>query len=108
MKPEQPARCPVCKRLRKRSNPANARYWLLLHTISEKIKPEGIQHSPEVWHVYMKQRFLGVDEVRMPNGHELKIPKSSAELDVDQFNEFMARVEEWAMSRNVYLEEMPA
>ena len=103
---EPSARCPVCKRLRKRSNPANARYWLLLHTISEKIKPEGIQHSPEVWHVYMKQRFLGVDEFRMPNKQEMRIPKSSAELDTEEFNEFMRKVEEFAMSRNVYLDSM--
>ena len=106
MKAEPPARCPTCHRLKKRSNPANARYWLLLHLVSEGIKPEGMQHSPEVWHTYFKQRFIGVDEYRLPNGKTLQIPKSSAELDTQEFNEYMQKVEEFAMSRNVYMDEM--
>lgn len=107
MKAEAPARCPACKRLKKRSNPANARYWLLLHLMSEGIKPEGMQHSPEVWHQWAKSKFLGMDEYRLPNGKLLQVPKSSAELDTQEFNEFMRQVEEFAMSRNVYMDTEP-
>ena len=99
-------RCPTCRQLKKRSNPANARYWLLLHLISDNVKPEGQQHAPEVWHVYMKQRYIGVDEVKMPNKQVLLMPKSSADLNTAEFAEYMANVEAWAMERNVYLDEM--
>ena len=100
------ARCPVCKRLKKRSNPANGRYWLLLHLIADGLKPEGKQHSAEVWHVYFKQRFLGVDEVTMPNKKVIQIPKSSAELDTDEFGTYMMQVELWAQERNIFMDEL--
>ena len=99
-------RCPVCKRLKKRSNPANARYWLLLHMIAEKVKPEGKEFSPESWATYFKMRYLGADEVVMPNGKTINVPKSSAELDTEEFAEYMMKCEVWAQERGVYMEEM--
>lgn len=103
---EKSSRCPVCKRLKKRSNPSNARYWLLLHLIAEGVKPEGKDYSPETWHAYMKMRFIGADEIKMPNGKTINVPKSSAELDTQEFNEFMMQVEIWAQERNIFMEEL--
>jgi len=105
MKPEI-TRCPTCKRKKSRSNPANARYWLLLHLIADKILPEGKAHSAEVWHEYFKQRFIGVDEFALPNGKVLHRAMSSADLDTAAFADYMLAVEEFAMSRNVYLDDM--
>lgn len=101
----KPERCPVCKRLRKRSHAANARYWLLLHVIADNVRPEGKQFSAEAFHLYFKQRFLGADEIAMPNGKVFIQPKSSAELDKDEFADYMMRVEVWANERDVYLDE---
>ena len=99
-------RCKTCHRLFKRSNPANARYWLLLHLISDNLKPEGEAHTAEVWHQYFKQRYLGMDEVRLPNKKVIQTPKSSAELDTQEFAEYMAKVEQWGIEHKVYMEEM--
>lgn len=101
-------RCPTCKRRYTRSHPANARYWLLLHLISERLKPQGAAFSADTWHTYMKSRFLGCDEHTLPNGRQLQIPRSSANLDVAEFNEFMTAVEVWATEHDVYLDEMPS
>lgn len=98
-------RCPTCHRKRTRSNQANARLWLLYHLIAEKVRPEGQQHSAEVWHQYFKQRFLGMDEVTLPNKKVIQFPKSTSELDTAEFNEFMEKVEHWAMERDIYLDE---
>lgn len=106
MKAEAPKRCPKCHRLMKRSNPANARYWLLLHLIADKIKPEGKTYTPEQYHIYFKSRFIGVDEVTLPNKRTIQIPKSSADLDTQEFAEYMAKVEEWAQEREVYMDEL--
>lgn len=80
----------------------------MLHLIAEKIKPQGQQYSAEVWHSYFKQRYIGADDVRLPNGKTLVIPKSSADLDVAEFNEYMTQVEVWAAEHEVWLEDMPA
>ena len=98
-------RCKTCHRLFKRSNPANARYWLLLHLISEKVRPENQTYSPESFHTYFKSKYLGMEEIKMPNGKVAQYPKSSANLDVAEFADFMTKVEIWAQEREVYLED---
>lgn len=101
-------RCPTCGRKVKRSNPANARYWLLLHVAAEKLRPSGEQYSAETFHVYYKMKFLGADDVKMPNGKVVAIPRSSAELAKDEFHEYVFKVESELNERGVYLDEMPA
>ncbi len=99
-------RCPTCHRLKKRSNPANARYWLLLHMIAEKIKPMGILYSAEQYHEYFKQRYLGADEMVLPNGKAVNIRHSTADLDTQEFAEYMGKVEQWGIEHDVYLDEL--
>jgi len=104
--PSKPDRCPTCHRRHRRSNPANARYWLLLHAIADKVKPGGLSYSADQWHHYMKSRYLGCDDVALPNGKTLTIPKSSADLDVADFNDYMTKVEAWAVERDVWLDQI--
>lgn len=101
-------RCPKCGRKVKRSNPANARYWLVLHMIAEKVKPDGQQFSAETWHTYWKLKLLGGNDVTMPNGKVIVVANSSAELAKDKFHEYAFQVEAWANERGVYLDEVPA
>lgn len=99
-------RCPTCKRKLKRTNEANRRYWLLLHMIAETLKPEGQQYTAEVWHTYFKSKLLGADDVRMPNGKVIAVPKSSAELAKDEFHDYVCKVEAWANEKGVFLDEV--
>lgn len=101
-------RCPTCHRKKPRSNPANARYWLLLHLIAEQIKPEGVTHSAEVWHQYFKARYLGMQEFKLPNKKVVQFPMSTTELDTQEFNEYMAKVEGWGIEHEVYMDEQAA
>ena len=98
-------RCPTCGRKQRRSSEANRRYWALMHEISENIKPQGKQYSSEVWHDYLKQKFLGADERQLPNGKTLVIPHSTAELDTAGFADYMTQVEAWANEHGAYLAE---
>jgi hypothetical protein len=99
-------RCPSCGRKHRRSNPANARYWLLLHRIAEELAPGGKKYSAEQWHTYAKSRWIGCDDVTLPNGKTMTIPKSSAALDTAEFNDYVTQVEAWAGERGVYLDSM--
>lgn len=104
----KPTRCPTCKRLMRRSTQANSRYWLLIHQIAQTLKPQGHVFSPESWHTWLKTRFLGADDVVLPSGKTLVIPRSSADLDAAEFATYMEQVEAWANEHDVYLEGMPA
>ena len=97
------ARCPTCKRRMTRSNPANARYWALLHLLSEKLQKGA--YSAEQWHLWARSKFLGCEDFILPNGKPLSIPKSTAVLDVAEFGEFMTAVEAWANEHNCWLED---
>jgi rRNA maturation protein Nop10 len=101
-------RCKACGRKFRRSNPANARLWLLYHTLSEKLPVKGQTFSAETWHAYFKTRYLGADDVTLPSGKVLTIPKSTANLDTAEFNDYQTQVEAWANEHDVYLDEMPA
>jgi hypothetical protein len=79
----KPDRCPTCGRRHKRSNPANALYWLLLHQMAER-KWQGQQYSAETFHKYFASKFLGADDMRLPNGKTLTIPRSTANFDAVQ------------------------
>ena len=96
-------RCPTCHRRKTRSNPANQKYWALLHEIAERVRPGGNAYSADQWHTYMKSRYLGCDEVVMPNLKTLQLPRSSSSLDVAEFGEYLDKVEAWAGERDVWL-----
>lgn len=98
-------RCPTCGRKKKRSTDANARYWSLLFKIADQYKPDGQQFSAETWHLQCKAYWLGKVDVTLPDGSVVVSPKSTADLSVDEFSDYMTKVEAWAASRDVYLDE---
>ncbi len=99
-------RCPTCKRRHKRGSAANARLWALYHECATKLA-EGA-YSAEQMHIYYKSRFLGCDDVTLPNGKTLTIPRSTASLDVAEFSTYMDQVEADAALRGVYLADLEA
>lgn len=98
-------RCPACGQRKRRSNEANARYWVLLHVIAEKLTPENVRYSADVWHCYFKSRFLGCIDITLPNGKTLPQPNSTASLDVAAFADYMTKVEAWAHEHDCWLED---
>lgn len=101
-------RCPTCKRRMTRTSAANRRYWSLLHAIAEKLRPGGQQYPADSYHMHYKSRFLGCDDVKLPSGKVLSIPRSTADLDVQEFDDYMMQVEADANARSVYLEDVEA
>ena len=97
-------KCPTCGRRKRRSTEANRRYWALLHAISDELKPQGQMYSPETWHKYFCQKFLGAQEIKLPNEKTLILPNGSSDLDVPEFNMFMEQVELFAGKHGCYLE----
>ena len=73
--------------------------------MAEVIKPAGATYSAEQWHLYCRSRFLGADDVTLPNGKTLTIPHSTANLDVAEFGDYMTKVEALANERGAFLED---
>ena len=96
-------RCPTCRRRYKRSTHSNALYWALLHRMAER-EWNGQRFSAEGFHRYYASKFLGCDDVALPNGKTLAIPHSTSALDVDEFGRYLDAVMADCAERGVYLE----
>jgi hypothetical protein len=77
----------------------------LINAISANLPVKDEHYSADSWHLYMKQRFLGADDIRLPNGKIVTQPKSSADLDTPEFCDYMQKVEVWAHEHDIYLED---
>jgi hypothetical protein len=99
-------RCPTCGRRNRRSNPQNALYWVLLHLAAARTW-SGQTYSADQFHLYYRSKYLGCDDVTIPGGKVMSIPRSTAALDVAEFSEYYGKVEADLAERDVYLHELP-
>lgn len=75
----------------KRSLEQNRRYFAMLEQIAEQAWYNGRKYSNDDWHEAFKRMFIG--SVDIPNGTRAM---SSTLLNVEQFNEYMEKVEAFA------------
>ena len=87
-----------------RSSEQNRRYWSLLTEISEQLKPDGHEYSPETWHQYLRAKFIGKDTV-VVDGDVLFVPKTTTKLKVAEFSDLMTQVEAWGAEHGVRFTE---
>ncbi|MFD2404886.1 recombination protein NinB [Azorhizophilus paspali] len=80
----------------KRSIDQNRRYWALLRELSAVAWVDGRRYSDEVWHEQMKRWFIGCEEVRLPGGTAELRGISTTKLSIEEFGDYMTRVEQWA------------
>jgi hypothetical protein len=76
--------------------------------VADKATPQGERFSVQAWHEYLKRKFIGAEEVKLPNGQTMTIAHSSADLSVDEFSTYVTKVEAWAAEHGFYLDELPA
>jgi hypothetical protein len=72
-----------------RSLAQNARYWALVSAVAAETG-----HTPEEVHEVAKARLLGLESVEA-FGIRVDKPRSSAELNVGDFTDYMTRFEAW-------------
>lgn len=88
----------------KRRSAQNRRYWAVLHEIAEQLNISDV----EAWHEWAKRRFIGVKEVTLPDGEIVAVGKSSTELSVKDFADYMTSIEAWAVDNGVIFNDLPS
>lgn len=80
-----------------RSSQQNRRYWSkgVLFQIAEQAQLGGRYYSSEVWHEFLKKKFIGVME--LPDGSVVGM--SSTKLTRAEFSDFCTQVEAWAATQ---------
>ncbi len=79
---------------RKRTKAQNRRYWGggVLKQIAEQAVVGGRLYGAEVWHEFLKKKFIGV--IELPDGSV--IGASSTNLTTAEFSDFCTQVEAFA------------
>ena len=89
----------------KRSNDQNRRYWSILNELAEQCDVRGQKFAAETWHEYFKGRFIGQEDIQLPNGKAFTRPISTTTLDKAAFSEYMLQIEAFAAQRGILLGE---
>ena len=70
----------------------NALYWSTVHEVAENVTLDGKRFTPQVWHIYFKQRFLPGRIIELPNGQIMEAEPTTTELTKEEFSEFIEEV----------------
>lgn len=95
----RPLRVIVTEDEKKRTSEANRFYWgAVLTTIAEQAWVDGRQFSKDVWHEHFARLYLPHTEIVTPYGEIISRRKSTTELTVSEFSEYLQRVQSDAAS----------
>lgn len=93
----KPLRLIVTTEEAKRNAEQNKRYWgHVLKTINEQAFVNGHQFQSDVWHEMLARKFGVCDEVTLPDGEIVIRRKSTTQMSVAEFSEYMNKVEAYA------------
>lgn len=80
----------------KRTVDQNSRLHALLRDISEQAWVNGRQFDQETWKEMARRKWIGVEEITLPDGTRTERGISTTTLTVDEFGQFMNQIELYA------------
>ena len=93
----RPLRVIVTEDEKKRNTEQNKRLWGYLYkTIAEQAWVDGKQFSKDVWHEHFARMFGVCEEMILPDGEIITRRKSTTEMTVGEFADFMTQIEVYA------------
>jgi len=90
----QPLRIVVTAEERRRTSEANRYYWgVVLRDIADQAWVQGRQFDKDTWHAYFADVHGVKVEITLPDGRIHMTRKSTSEMSVGEFSEYLARVQ---------------
>lgn len=74
----------------------NKRLWKIYNELSMGVWVDGKQFGADVWHEYFKRRFLGCDDLILPDGTQSTITHSTTKLNTQEMAEYQNQIQAWA------------
>lgn len=95
----EPLRVIVTAEERQRNTQQNRFYWgAVLKQISETAWVEGRQFDKDAWHEYFARKYGVCDEVTLPDGEIIMRRKSTTQMSVGEFSQYLNDVQAYAAS----------
>jgi hypothetical protein len=93
----EPLRLIVTAEERQRNAQQNRFYWgAVLKQIAESAWVDGRQYDKDTWHEFFARRFGVLDELTLPDGEIITRRKSTTQMSVGEFSEFLNQVQAYA------------
>jgi hypothetical protein len=90
----KPLKVIVTQDEKKRNKEQNARLWGYLYkTISEQAWVQGKQFSKDVWHEHYARLYGTCEDITLPNGEVVTRRKSTSDMTVGEFADYMTHIE---------------
>jgi hypothetical protein len=94
-----PLRIIVTSEEKKRNAEQNRMYWGgILRQISDQAWVSGQQYTTDTWHEYFARKHGVCEDVTLPGGEVVVRRKSTTQMSVGEFSEYMTRVQADAAS----------
>lgn len=95
---QKPLTVTVAEHRVKRSEEQNRLLHAVLNSISEQATVGGKYYSPEVWKEHVRRKFIGLDEIDLPDGTRIERGLSTTSLSVAEFSNLIEIVRAWAQT----------
>ena len=82
----------------KRSDDQNRKLHAMLNELATNAWINGKQFTPDTWKEFVRQKFIGTEEIDMPDGRRIERGISTTTLSVQEFSELIEQINEWAAS----------
>jgi hypothetical protein len=93
----EPLRVIVTAEERQRNAQQNRFYWgAVLKQISEQGWVDGRQFDKDTWHEYFARKFGVLDELILPDGEIITRRKSTTQMSVGEFSEYLNQIQAYA------------
>lgn len=93
----EPLRVIVTSEERKRNAEQNRFYWgVALRDIAEQAWVDGKQFDKDTWHEFFARKFGVCEDVTLPDGEIVVRRKSTTQMSVGEFSEYMNQVQAYA------------
>jgi hypothetical protein len=83
---------------RKRTIDQNRMLHALVNQLAAEVWIDGKQFGAEAWKEHIRQKFIGTEEIDLPNGRRIERGISTTTLDVADFSEMLEQLQAWMMT----------
>lgn len=95
---KKPLTVTVAEHRVKRSEEQNRKLHAILNAIAEQATVGGKYYSAEVWKEHVRRKFIGLDEIDLPDGTRIERGLSTTSLSVAEFSNLIEIVSAWAQT----------
>lgn len=94
---ERPLIVTVSEYRARRNAAQNRLLHALIDEIAESARPGGRQYDNEFWKEYIRRKFIGTEDMTLPDGTRIERGISTSALSVGEFAELIDKVQAWAV-----------